>query len=102
MAEIKKMMEKDGQGVDRQVFPETTVEAILGLDTIIAGDSGVLSVNGKTGVVNLRSADLGITNEMLLSSEFRKKLNLIIADYESGKLGGSAVEFEKVESEGGK
>jgi|AKZA01.1.fsa_nt_gi hypothetical protein len=100
MAEIKKIMEKDEKGIDRQIFPETVPEAVIGLEKIIKGEVGVLSVNSKTGVVNLRGADIGITNEMLLSADYRSILDQIIDDYRSGKLGGSSIEFVKVEREG--
>ncbi|MCV2508301.1 hypothetical protein LDK57_09400, partial [Melissococcus plutonius] len=62
MAEIKKMMETDTKGVKRQFYPITHVSAVTGLDKIISGDSKVLSVNGKTGVILITKEDLGLTN----------------------------------------
>ena len=62
MFEIKKVMEKDENGLDRQIFPETVPEAIIGLDKIIVGNASVLSVNGKTGVILITKEDLGLEN----------------------------------------
>lgn len=98
MAEIKKLMERDEKGIDRQYYPETVPEAITGLDKIITGKSPVLSVNGQTGAVNLSRNDIGISESMLLSSEFRAVLEQVVADYQEGKLGGS-IELEKVEED---
>lgn len=62
MPEVKKVMEKDANGIDRQIFPETVPEAIIGLNDLMAGESNVLSVNGKIGVVVITKEDLGLEN----------------------------------------
>ncbi|MHC5229034.1 hypothetical protein ACYSNW_12195 [Enterococcus sp. LJL99] len=59
--EIKKVIETDDLGVKRQIFPETHVNAILGLDEIAAIGTGVTSINGKTGDITLTAKDLGVT-----------------------------------------
>ncbi len=49
----------------------------------------------------LTPGDLGLPNDLvLISKDEYQKLKQIIADYEAGKLGGSGVEFEKVEGDG--
>lgn len=58
--EIKKVMETDVSGVQRQVFPETHASAILGLDKIETVGTGVTSINGKTGDITLTAKDLGV------------------------------------------
>jgi hypothetical protein len=58
--EIKKVMETDQAGVKRQVFPETHVNAVLGLENIAAIGIGVTSINGKTGDITLTAKDLGV------------------------------------------
>lgn len=58
--EIKKVMETDESGVQRQVFPETHVSAVLGLDQIATAGIGVRSINGKTGDITLTAKDLGV------------------------------------------
>ncbi|MGX7244110.1 hypothetical protein ACWOC1_04615 [Enterococcus quebecensis] len=58
--EIKKVMETDKSGVQRQVFPETHVSAILGLDKTGAVGTGVTSINGKTGDITLTAKDFGV------------------------------------------
>lgn len=112
MIEIKRVMEKDAKGVDRQIYPITHVSAVDGLDEIMEGSaSKVLSVNGKTGAVVITKEDLGISsNENLpiadedtagaITAEMFNKLSSLIADYEQGKLGGSAISFEPIENEG--
>lgn len=62
MPEVRKIMEKDTNGIDRQIFPETVAEAVIGLNELIGGESKVLSVNGKTGVVLITKEDLGLGN----------------------------------------
>lgn len=64
MAEIKKVMEKDEHGIDRQFFPETVPEAIIGLETIINEGTAVLSVNGKVGAVLITKEDLGLEHAL--------------------------------------
>lgn len=58
--EIKKVMETDESGVKRQIFPETHVSAVLGLDKIETIGTGVRSINGKTGDITLTAKDLGV------------------------------------------
>ncbi|MFD2306615.1 hypothetical protein [Enterococcus termitis] len=58
--EIKKVMETDATGIKRQIFPETHVSAILGLDKIETAGTGVTSINGKTGDITLTAKDLGV------------------------------------------
>ncbi|ALS03053.1 hypothetical protein ATZ33_17205 [Enterococcus silesiacus] len=58
--EIKKIMETDESGVQRQVFPETHVSAVLGLDKIETIGTGVTSINGKTGDITLTAKDLDV------------------------------------------
>ena len=58
--EVKKVMETDESGVQRQVFPETHVSAVLGLDKIETIGTGVRSINGKTGDITLTAKDLGV------------------------------------------
>lgn len=58
--EIKKVMEQDISGVKRQIFPETHVSAIIGLETISTMGTGVRSINGKTGDITLTAKDLGV------------------------------------------
>lgn len=100
MIESKRMMETDEKGVQRQFFPMTHVSAILGLSEIMGGQTKVLSVNGKTGAVIITRQDLGLPSDgVLLSGEEYSKITQIIADYETGKLGGSSVEFEKVKGD---
>ncbi|MGM0284897.1 MULTISPECIES: hypothetical protein [unclassified Enterococcus] len=88
MAEIKKLMEKDENNIDRQFFPETVPEAIIGLETIVKEGAAVLSVNGKIGAVIITKKDLGLEHALtelpyaseekdgIITSElFRKILN---------------------------
>lgn len=58
------MMETDENGVQRQFHPITHASAVLGLEKIIAGQSKVLSVNGKAGAVIITKADLGLENAL--------------------------------------
>ncbi|MEI5994772.1 hypothetical protein [Candidatus Enterococcus mansonii] len=58
--EVKKVMETDESGVQRQVFPETHASAIIGLDKIETLGTGVTSINGKTGDITLTAKDLGV------------------------------------------
>ena len=58
--EVKKVMETDESGVQRQVFPETHVSAVLGLDKFETIGTGVTSINGKTGDITLTAKDLGV------------------------------------------
>ena len=60
---IVKVMESDEKDVKRQVYPETTVNAVQGLSEALgeAGKGVVTSVNGKVGAVKLVAADLGLS-----------------------------------------
>lgn len=60
---IVKAMETDEKEVKRQVYPETTVNAVQGLNEAlgVAGKGQVTSVNGKIGAVKLVPADLGFS-----------------------------------------
>lgn len=58
--EIKKVMETDNAGIQRQVFPETHISAIVGMDKIETVGTGVTSINGKTGDITLTAKDLGV------------------------------------------
>ncbi|EPA0888625.1 hypothetical protein ACQZP5_002451 [Enterococcus faecalis] len=64
MVKVKRMMETDENGVQRQFHPITHASAVLGLEKIIAGQSKVLSVNGKAGAVIITKADLGLENAL--------------------------------------
>lgn len=58
------MMETEENGVERQFYPITHASAVRGLEKIIAGQSKVLSVNGKTGAVIITREDLGLENAL--------------------------------------
>lgn len=62
LVKVKRMMETDDTGVQRQFMPITHVSAVLGLEKMMTGQSKVLSVNGKYGAVVLTKADLGLEN----------------------------------------
>ncbi|WP_033782153.1 hypothetical protein [Enterococcus faecalis] len=64
MVKVKRMMETEENGVERQFYPITHVSAVRGLEKIIAGQSKVLSVNGYTGAVIITKADLGLENAL--------------------------------------
>lgn len=64
MVKVKRMMETDENGVQRQFHPITHASAVRGLEKIIAGQSKVLSVNGYTGAVIITKADLGLENAL--------------------------------------
>ncbi|HHD9694021.1 TPA: hypothetical protein ACOZSX_003375, partial [Enterococcus faecalis] len=64
MVKVKRMMETDENGVERQFYPITHASAVRGLEKIIAGQSKVLSVNGYTGAVIITKADLGLENAL--------------------------------------
>lgn len=61
--DVVKMMETDEKDIKRQVYPETTVDAVEGLTAALgtAGKGQVTSVNGKVGAVNLTPKDIGLT-----------------------------------------
>ena len=111
MVEIKKIMEKDEQGIQRQIMPETIPEAIVGLEKYLEGqgqtETGVYSVNGKTGIIILTKEDLLIhdaseSSAGLLSSELFLKLKEMLEWYETvGKsLGEANITAEKIGNEG--
>lgn len=58
--EIKKVMETDDAGIQRQIFPETHITAIVGMDKNETVGTGVTSINGKTGDITLTAKDLGV------------------------------------------
>ena len=100
---VVKVMETDEKNVKRQVYPETTINAIQGLSEVLgeAGKGTVTSVNGKVGAVNLTAADLGInengvpyaseTQDGIITKEMYQKLFKIINSDLSG------ITVEKVE-----
>ncbi|MGK0747693.1 hypothetical protein ACSFCX_25295, partial [Yokenella regensburgei] len=60
----------------------------------------VSSVNGRSGPVIITRADLDLPKDgVMISQEEYSKITQIISDYETGKLGGSSVEFEKVKGD---
>lgn len=89
--EIKRVMETDADGVKRQIFPQTHVNAIIGLDEAGAIESPVSSVNGKTGNVSLKIDDLA-------SSEMLSDLKEMLEAFKSGTLGSNII-FEPIEEE---
>lgn len=99
MPKAYKLMKAEKNGVKRQVFPETHAYAIVGLEKMILGKAPVLSVNGMTGNVVLTKESLGIENNGDLNDDQMVLLTKMLDDYSSGKLGGSAISFEKVEGE---
>lgn len=64
VVKVKRMMETEENGVERQFYPITHASAVRGLEKIIAGQSKVLSVNGYTGAVIITKADLGLENAL--------------------------------------
>ncbi|WP_267598879.1 hypothetical protein [Enterococcus faecalis] len=64
MVKVKRMMETEENGVERQFYPITHASAVRGLEKIIPGQSKVLSVNGYTGAVIITKADLGLENAL--------------------------------------
>lgn len=110
MVEIKKVMEKDSLGIQRQIMPETIPEAIIGLEKYLEGqgqaETGVYSVNGKTGIIILTKEDLLIhdaseSSAGLLTSELFLKLKELLEWYEKvGKgLGETNITAEKIVNE---
>lgn len=109
MAEIKKIMEKDGDGITRQIMPETIPSAIIGLEEFInhanPGQSGVSSVNGQTGSIILTKNDLGIGvaseyREGLMSAELFIKMQEIIGWYDQIGINLGDITAEQVPDEG--
>lgn len=100
MVKVKRMMETDENGVQRQFHPITHASAVRGLEKIIAGQSKVLSVNGKTEAVIITRADLDLPSDgVMISQQEYDKILKIIAAYEAGELGSPSVEFEQVKGE---
>lgn len=64
VVKVKRMMETEENGVERQFYPITHASAVRGLEKIITGQSKVLSVNGYTGAVIITKADLGLENAL--------------------------------------
>lgn len=64
MVKTKRMMETEENGVERQFYPITHASAVRGLEKIIAGQSKVVSVNGKIGAVIVTREDLGLENAL--------------------------------------
>lgn len=99
--EVKRVMEKDRQGISRQVYPITHVSAVEGLEGTGSQISAVKSVNGKTGDVRLTPQDLGITEggapivsdtqDGMLTAEMYRELKLLIEYVNNG------ISLEKVE-----
>lgn len=102
MVKVKRMMETDENGVQRQFHPITHASAVRGLEKIIAGQSKVLSVNGKTGAVIITRADLDLPIDgVMISQQEYDKILKIIAAYEAGELGGSSGEGEQIKGDEG-
>lgn len=82
--EIRKLMRKNDDGSDEQYYPETHANAVIGLNEAIGLDKegnslGVVSINGKTGIIVLQANDLGIVrasadSDGLLSKELFRKI----------------------------
>lgn len=99
--EIKRIMEKDDSGVNRQIYPVTHISAIEGLDAVGNQDVLVKSVNGKTGHVLLTAQDLGITEsgvpivsetqDGMLTAEMYRDLKELIEHINNG------ISLEKVD-----
>lgn len=100
--EIKRVMEKDEKGVDRQIYPITHVNAVEGLDELGNVEPLVKSVNGKVGNVIITPADLGITETgapiasetqdgMITAEMYRKIISLLESPPGSG-----GISLEKV------
>lgn len=64
MVKTKRMMETEENGVECQFYPITHASAVRGLEKIIAGQSKVVSVNGKIGAVIVTREDLGLENAL--------------------------------------
>lgn len=79
--EIKKVMETDEKGVARQIYPETHVDAIIGLENISGGGSS------SGGTKDIPLADE--SQNGLMSASMVKKLN---------QLSGSNLTIERVGS----
>lgn len=71
LIEINKTMKKNKNGTQDQFYPETIVDAVIGLSDALedAGKGVVTSVNGKVGAVNLTAADIGINGNKVYASE---------------------------------
>lgn len=71
MVEVKKIMEKDAAGIDRQIYPQTVPEAILGLKELIKSSS----TGASEAYVRLQCADIlrlaqDYTNQQIASLDF--------------------------------
>lgn len=99
MVKVKRLMETDDKGVKREFILRTHVSAIDGLEKVLAGNSPVLTVNGKTGNIWITAETLGIP---IIEPELIEKMNQVINAYENGELDGSgesSIKFEPVENE---
>lgn len=100
---VVKVMETDEKKVKRQVYPETTVNAVQGLSEALgeAGKGQVTSVNGKVGAVHLTANDLDLTEVVvphasettdgIITKEMYQKIVQLIDSDPSG------ITLEKVE-----
>lgn len=100
---VNKLMRKNKDGTKYQFYPETEVNAVVGLSEALgeAGKGAVTSVNGKVGAVKLVAADLGLaengvpyaseTQDGIITKEMYQKLVQIINSDPSG------ITVEKVE-----
>lgn len=101
--DVNKLMRKNKDGTKDQFYPETEVNAVIGLSEALgeAGKGAVTSVNGKIGAVNLTAADIGIngngvlyaseTQDGIITKEMYQKIVQIINSDPSG------ITVEKVE-----
>lgn len=100
--DVNKLMRKNKDGTKDQFYPETEVNAVIGLSEALgeAGKGAVTSVNGKIGAVNLTAADIGIngdgvpyaseTQDGIITKEMYAELKKLIA------AGTSGITIEKV------
>lgn len=105
MVEIKRVMEKDEKGIDRQIYPMTHWTAVMGLDEFIKGETPVLSVNGQAGHVSITKESLGIelannVEDGLLESALYIKLQEMVNWYEETGKNLGDITAEQVPGEG--
>lgn len=99
--EIKRIMEKDDSGVNRQIYPITHISAVEGIDALGNQEATVKSVNGKKGDIWLTPQDLGIsesgvpiaseTQDGILTAEMYRELKEVIEHINNG------ISLEKVD-----
>lgn len=100
---VKAMVKDPARLTQRQIFFETHASTIIGFETIsdkLIGINKVQSVNGKSGVVQLTTADLKID---LVSSQQPGLMSSELYQQVQGILGASfnnsnRITLEKVES----